>query len=75
MISEVEKCPLNQFTCGNKRCVSNSKTCDGVNDCGDHSDEIVPCSGIDIYINKWELSCPVTSFNHIMISFYHLNAF
>ena len=51
MISEVEKCPLNQFTCGNKRCVSNSKTCDGVNDCGDHSDEIVPCSGIDIYIN------------------------
>ena len=38
-------CPEYQFTCKNKRCVANSKKCDGNNDCGDFSDEIYPCSG------------------------------
>ena len=44
-ISDVDQCLQNQFTCTNRMCVANSKTCDGSNDCGDFSDEIVPCSG------------------------------
>ena len=46
MIVENSVCEKNQFTCSNKRCVKSSSTCDGVNDCGDNSDEIIPCSGI-----------------------------
>ena len=38
-------CQANEFMCGNNRCVSKSAECNGVNDCGDLSDEIVPCSG------------------------------
>ena len=38
-------CDGNQFTCSNKKCVKASTTCDGIDDCGDNSDEIVPCSG------------------------------
>lgn len=40
-------CPKNQFTCSNKRCVASKKTCDGNDDCGDDSDEILrDCGGI-----------------------------
>ena len=40
-------CPKNQFTCSNKRCVASIKTCDGNDDCGDDSDEILrECGGI-----------------------------
>ena len=43
--SDVDKCQDNQFTCTNRQCVAFSKTCDGMNDCGDYSDEVIPCSG------------------------------
>ena len=38
-------CLDSQFTCSNRNCVSRSVECDGMNDCGDFSDEITPCSG------------------------------
>ena len=31
---------LLQFTCDNGMCLDNSKMCDGINDCGDDSDEM-----------------------------------
>ena len=49
------ECPSSTFKCRNKRCVKISSTCDGVNDCGDNSDETIPCAGncnlfnLDIY--------------------------
>ncbi|XP_065198014.1 MAM and LDL-receptor class A domain-containing protein 2-like [Sycon ciliatum] len=33
------QCYAHQFTCSNKRCVWSVYRCDGVNDCGDNSDE------------------------------------
>ena len=38
-------CDDNQFKCSNNRCVRKSATCNGIDDCGDKSDEILPCSG------------------------------
>jgi len=32
-------CRADEFTCGNGRCVSRDRLCDGGNDCGDGSDE------------------------------------
>ena len=34
-----QNCTGDQFQCDNKLCVSRVWTCDGDNDCGDHSDE------------------------------------
>ena len=45
LIETNSKCPRNQFTCQNNRCVAESKTCDGINDCGDYSDETTLCKG------------------------------
>ena len=42
-------CMENQFTCANKRCIPSSRTCDGMNDCGDYTDELSPCSGRCIF--------------------------
>ena len=38
-------CLENEFTCSNKNCVPRTAECNGVNDCGDFSDETIPCSG------------------------------
>ena len=38
-------CPQNQFTCSNKRCIAANKICDGNDDCGDDSDEVLHCGG------------------------------
>ena len=35
----VARCPYNQFTCNNGRCIPTTWYCDGRNDCGDLSDE------------------------------------
>ena len=40
-------CPLHHFQCKNKRCVPHSKICNANNDCGDNSDEIDGCTGIN----------------------------
>jgi hypothetical protein len=43
----MDACLDNQFRCKDNSCIANSKTCDGNNDCGDFSDEIYPCSGMN----------------------------
>ena len=39
-------CPSSYFLCSNKKCQSPSTMCDGVNDCGDSSDETIGCNGM-----------------------------
>ena len=39
-------CGKNQFLCNNRKCIPESWKCNGVNNCGDNSDEIgVLCKG------------------------------
>ena len=33
-------CEENEFTCFNGECIDMSYVCDGINDCGDNSDEV-----------------------------------
>ncbi|KAL1140630.1 hypothetical protein AAG570_000560 [Ranatra chinensis] len=42
-------CPLAHFACSNGRCVTINKYCDGVNNCGDSSDEPKLCTQGHIY--------------------------
>ena len=37
-------CPMDEFYCGNKTCIPIGWACDGMNDCGDNSDETKYCS-------------------------------
>lgn len=34
-------CPSDFFHCENNRCIANTRVCDGLNSCGDYSDEIL----------------------------------
>ena len=36
---------MNQFKCTNEKYIPASHACDGMDDCGDHSDETKGCSG------------------------------
>ena len=55
-------CAKNQFLCDNKKCVPENWKCNGVNDCGDNSDEIdVICKGscndlilLNLYFNHYK---------------------
>ena len=40
----ISDCAAGQFRCTNGQCIDTKKTCDGVQDCVDLSDEIIPCS-------------------------------
>ena len=51
-------CLEHQFTCANKICTAKSRTCNGADDCGDNSDEILPCLGITYKISKYLISKP-----------------
>ena len=37
-------CPMNQFRCANNTCIPIFWACDGLNDCGDNSDETEYCN-------------------------------
>ena len=39
----ITACDEHQFTCTDGRCIPDSVTCNGVDDCGDNSDEEDPC--------------------------------
>ena len=43
-------CPSSYFLCSNKKCQGPSKMCDGINDCGDNSDETIGCNGMYIFL-------------------------
>ena len=43
--------PAKHFACTNGACVKREVECDGVDDCGDNSDETIPCGK---YIESWE---------------------
>ena len=38
-------CDSRHFECKNKRCIGAYLICDGANDCGDNSDEVLGCDG------------------------------
>ena len=38
-------CPQTHFLCANKKCVNGYTLCDGLDDCGDRSDETTGCNG------------------------------
>ena len=40
-----EVCPRDHFVCANGKCLTKSKICNSVDDCGDNSDEGTICSG------------------------------
>ena len=40
---------MDEFYCGNKTCIPIGWACDGIDDCGDNSDEIEACYGIKFH--------------------------
>src|SRR5699024_233090 len=61
-------CPSGQFQCRNFYCIPKSQTCDGVDNCGDNSDEVGgpdgPCKNVTCGSNQ--MRCD----NHTCISKY-----
>lgn len=47
--SNLTDCSSSEFRCVNRKCIPLAKTCDGINDCGDSSDELC-CKGILLII-------------------------
>ncbi|ODM93195.1 Low-density lipoprotein receptor-related protein 4 [Orchesella cincta] len=44
LVQPTDGCALSEYYCDNTRCISLDKFCNGVNDCGDGSDEPRFCS-------------------------------
>nr|XP_003221801.1 PREDICTED: complement factor I [Anolis carolinensis] len=49
-----KECSRSEFRCVNNKCIPLEKTCDGINDCGDLSDELCckACKGDSFYCNS-----------------------
>jgi hypothetical protein len=45
MAMAVPACRISEFPCRNNRCIRLDRYCDGVDDCGDKSDEPLYCTG------------------------------
>lgn len=43
-VEKVDACQISEYYCDNRKCVSLDKFCNGVDDCGDSSDEPRHCS-------------------------------
>ena len=43
LILDIPACGRDEFTCGNGKCVPKDVLCDGLNQCGDATDEIQNC--------------------------------
>ena len=41
----IGNCPVDHYQCGDKRCIRETKMCDGKQDCLDNSDEVAGCNG------------------------------
>ena len=52
LVSNSSTCLKNQFTCSNNKCVPYAQACDGINDCGDNSDEILTCHGMSRFFSE-----------------------
>ncbi|XP_077156742.1 complement factor I [Paroedura picta] len=48
------ECNVNEFRCVNRKCIPSDKTCNGINDCGDLSDELCckTCRGQSFHCNS-----------------------
>ncbi|PSN56997.1 hypothetical protein C0J52_04236 [Blattella germanica] len=62
----VPACRISEFQCRNSRCIRLDRYCDGVDDCGDKSDEPRYCTGnsseFQFKNRTWMLGCLVTKF-------------
>lgn len=44
-ITDTRVCPEKYFLCTNRRCIETGRHCNGIDDCGDNSDELNCASG------------------------------
>ena len=52
----VSECnPFSEMTCNNGRCVTTDVKCDGVNNCGDYTDEL-KCGGMYYFLMPPEIN-------------------
>lgn len=60
----IKKCEVTEFTCKNKFCVSIDMYCDGINDCGDNSDEVdcVDCGPNEMPCQPKNSCIPLTEY-------------
>ena len=48
-------CEVDKFQCSNKKCIESSRACNGVDDCGDSSDELDCGKILDNVLKTYEI--------------------